>query len=178
MSRKGVPNKFTKYDTHVLPRLSEIKDWIIEGYTNEEISEKLGINPDTWYRYLREKEVLSEFVALGRSVLNAKVENSLYRLCTGYEYEEIKTVVEEDKNGKKRTRIEKTKKYQPPSSQAISFWLRNRAPEQWNERKELILDTKQNEEERKKLFMEMIEEDAVEADYSEVEGQLLEAPEE
>ncbi len=164
-SRKGVPNKTDKYETVILTRLSDIQEWIINGENVRDICEKLDISPDTWYRYCKEHEALSELVLMGRSLVNAEVENSLFKLCMGYEYEVIKTVIEEDKNGKKRTRIEKTKHHQPPSAQAISFWLRNRAPEQWNDRKELVLETKQNEEARKKLFLEMIDEEIVDAEY-------------
>lgn len=58
---------------------------------------------------------------MGRSVLNNEVEKSLIKLCKGYEYEELKTIVEEDKNGKKRTKLEKNKRYQPPSAAALHF---------------------------------------------------------
>ena len=165
-SRKGIPNKIRKYETDILPRLSDIKDWIMQGDTVRQVCSKLSISPDTWYRYCKEHETLSELVNLGRDVLNNEVENSLLKLCIGYDYEELKTIVEEDKNGKKRTRIEKVKRHQPPSAQAISFWLRNRDPEQWNDRREIIIDTKANELERKRLFLEMIQDEVVDMEYN------------
>lgn len=155
-SRKGIPNKETRYDSDILPRLSDIKEWLMQGDTVREVCKKLAISPDSWYRYCKEHETLSELVTMGRSVICNEVEKSLLKLCTGYEYEELKTIVEEDKNGKKRTKIEKTRRHQPPSAQAISFFLRNRMPEEWSDKKELILDTSQNEEARKKLFLQMV----------------------
>lgn len=145
-----------KWNTHVLPRLNDIKDWLAEGATVREICKKLNISHDSWYRFCKDHEILSELVNMGRSVLCNEVEKSLLKLCTGYEYEELKTIVEEDKNGKKRTRIEKIKRHQPPSAQAISFFLRNRMPKEWAEKKEYILDTSQNEQARKQLFLQMI----------------------
>lgn len=168
----------TYWELKVQPRLVDIKQWCEEGATNSEIAARLGISEGLWYEYINKYPILNEFVSLGRSVTNAEVEKSLYKLCTGYEYEEIKTVIEEAPNGKKKTRIEKTKKYVPPSSQAIQFYLKNRMPEQWNDKKEFIFDTKENEEARKKLFLEMIDDDLIEADYSEVEDNLIEVPEE
>lgn len=168
----------TYWELKVQPRLIDIKQWCQEGATNSEIAQRLDISEGLWYEYINKYPILNEFVSLGRSVINAEVEKSLYKLCTGYEYEEIKTIIEEAPNGKKRTRIERTKKYVPPSSQAIQFYLKNRLPDQWNDKKELILDTKQNEEARKKLFLEMIEDDIIDADYSEAEDDLLEVPEE
>ena len=156
MSRKGVPNKICKYNTEIVPRMSEIKTWIEEGDSIRDICQKLSISQDTWYRYQKEHETLSELVKLGRQVTQSIVEKSLLKLCTGYEFEELKTIVEEDRSGKKRTRIEKTKRHQPPSAQAISFFLRNRCPEEWTDKKELLLDTTQNEQARKQMFMKML----------------------
>lgn len=163
----------TLWETNVQPRLVQIKQWCEEGATNEEIRERLGISEGSFYEYLKKYPILDEIISVGRSVINAQVERSLFKICTGYDVEELKTIVEEDKNGKKRTRIEKTKRHIPPSAQAISFFLRNRMPEQYSERKELILDTKQNEEERKRLFLEMIQDELtdeiVEAEYEVLE---------
>jgi hypothetical protein len=86
----------------------------------------------------------------------------------GYEYEEIKTIVEEDKNGKKRTRIEKVKRHQPPNPAAMIFYLKNRAPNEWNDRREIIIDTKAAELERKQLFLQMIDADTIEAEYEQL----------
>lgn len=75
-SRKGIPNKTSRYDTDILPRLSDIKEWLMQGDTVREICKKLEMSPDTWYRYCREHEVLTELVILGRSVLcNGKIFN-------------------------------------------------------------------------------------------------------
>lgn len=156
-SRKGIPNrKPSKYDTDILPRLSDIKDWIAGGDSVRDICKKLSVSPDSWYRYCKEHETLSELVNMGKSLLNQDVEKSLFRLCTGYEYEELKTIVEEDRSGKKRTKLEKTKKHQPPSAQAISFFLRNRCPEEWSDKRELIVDSSQNEQSRKALFLQIL----------------------
>lgn len=155
-SRKGIPNKETRYDSDILPRLSDIKEWIMQGDSVRELCRKLDISPDTWYRYCKDHEALSELVTMGRSVVNNEVEKSLIKLCTGYEYEELKTIVEEDKSGKKHTKLEKCKRHQAPSAAAISFYLRNRCPEDWAEKKELVIDTSQNEQARKGLFLAML----------------------
>jgi len=165
VSRRGIPNKTNKFETDIVPQLSDIKEWLMAGDTVREVCKKLAISPDTWYTYCKEHEVLSELVVMGRSVICNEVEKSLLKLCTGYEYEELKTIVEEDKNGKKRTKIEKIKRHQPPSAQAISFFLRNRMPEEWSDKKELILDTSQNEDTRKKLFLDMINGEIIDAEY-------------
>ena len=167
-SRKGIPNKTTRYDIEILPRLSDIKEWIMQGDSVRTLCKKLDISPDTWYRYCKEHETLTELVNMGRSVLNNEVEKSLIKLCKGYEYEELKTIVEEDKNGKKRTKLEKNKRYQPPSAAAISFFLRNRCPAEWSDKKELVLDTSQNEEARKQKFLELLHGNDLETEEDDV----------
>lgn len=178
MSRKGIPNKTNKYETVIQPRLSEIHKWCEEGLTNDVICERLGIAESTWYEYQKNYPVLLELVQASKAVMDTKVENALLKTALGYEYEEIKTIIEEDKNGKKRTRIEKTKKYMPPNPAAQAFWLKNRKKDEWGDRKEIIFDTKAQEEERKRLFLQMINDEVVDADYSiedEAVGELPQA---
>ena len=165
MGRKGIPNKTNKYETIIQPRLSEIQQWCEEGLTNDVICQRLGIAESTWYDCQKNNAVLLELVHASKSVIDTKVENALLKTALGYEYEEIKTVIEEDKNGKKRTRVEKTKKHMPPNPTAQAFWLKNRKREEWSERKEIIFDTKAQEEERKKMFLNMIKDEIVDADY-------------
>jgi hypothetical protein len=164
----------TKWETQVLPHLSDIKTWIEAGVTIDEICERIGIASSSWFEYVNKHEVLRNLVDWGRAVTNTRVENSLLKAAMGYEYEEIKTIIEEDKNGKKRTRIEKVKRHMPPNPTAMVFWLKNRAPNEWNDRREIIIDTKAAELERKQLFLDMIEADVVEAEYEQIEESYTE----
>ncbi|MBK5242064.1 transposase [Clostridium sp.] len=174
MTRKGIPNKTNKYATVIQPRLLEIQKWCEEGLTNDIICQRLGIPESTWYDCQKNNAVLLELVHASKSVIDTKVENALLKTALGYEYEEIKTVIEEDKNGKKRTRIEKTKKYMPPNPTAQAFWLKNRKRDEWSERKEIIFDTKAQEEERKRLFLNMINDEVVDADYNVADETVIE----
>jgi len=167
MGARGKNN--TKWLTNVFPRLSEIRDWCMVGKTNEEMCVLLSISPDSWYTYMKEHNELNSIVTAGKSVIDNRVENAVLKTALGFEYEEIKTILEEDHNGKKRTRIEKTKKYMPPNPTAQAFWLKNRKKDEWGDRKEIVFDTKGQEEERKLQFLKMINEEIVDADYSIVE---------
>jgi len=167
MGARGKNN--TKWLTNVFPRLSEIRDWCMDGKTNEEMCVLLSISPDSWYTYMKEHNELNNIVTAGKSVIDNRVENAVLKTALGFEYEEIKTIIEEDRNGKKRTRIEKTKKYMPPNPTAQAFWLKNRKKDEWGDRKEIVFDTKGQEEERKLQFLKMINEEVIDADYCIVE---------
>ncbi len=159
----------TKWLTNVFPRLSEIRNWCMQGKTNEDMCELLGISPDSWYTYMKEHDELNVIVSAGKSVIDNRVENAVLKTALGFEYEEIKTIIEEDRNGKKRTRIEKTKKYMPPNPTAQAFWLKNRKKDEWGDRKEIVFDTKGQEEERKLQFLQMIKGEIVDVEYSVVD---------
>jgi hypothetical protein len=51
-------------------------------------------------------------------------------------------------------------------------------PEEWSDKKELILDTRQNEEARKQLFLEMINDEVVDIGECQDEQPRLELDEE
>ena len=126
----------TKWLTNVFPRLSEIRDWCMQGKTNEEMCVLLGIGADSWYTYMKEHDELNSIVIEGKSVVDSRVENAVLKSALGFEYEEIKTVIEEDQNGKKRTKLERVKRYMPPNASAQAFWLKNRKKDEWGDRKE------------------------------------------
>lgn len=60
-----------------------------------------------------------------------EVEEALYELATGYFYDEITNT-----DGK----IKIQRKHNPPNMTAISFILKNRIPEKWTEKPEVIPD--------------------------------------
>lgn len=151
------------WETNIAPRLKEIKQWYESGATDQEVYNKLNVSHDYYYKAIKEHPTLAELVKIGKEITDLKVINALLKSALGFEYEEVRTVVEE-KNGKKHTRVEKIKKYQPPNPTAMIFWLKNRSPEQWNDRRELILDTKDNEEKRKQLFMDMVKAEVVDSE--------------
>ena len=163
MGRRGKNN--TKWLTNVFPRLAEIREWCLEGKTNEQMCELLGISPDSWYTYMKEHKELNSLVSAAKSVTDNRVENAVLKSALGFEYEEIKTIIEEDRNGKKRTRIEKTKRYMPPNASAQAFWLKNRKKDEWGDRKEIIFDTTSLENTRKQMFLDMINDEVIEADF-------------
>ena len=137
----------------------------MQGKTNEEMCALLGIGADTWYRYIKEHDELNIISSAGKAVINDRVENAVLKSALGFEYTEIKTTIEEDRNGNKRTRIEKMQRYMPPNNSAQTFWLRNRKKEEWGDRKEIIIDTTLLETSRKQIFLNMINDKAIDTAY-------------
>lgn len=121
-----------------------ILGYISQGYSNKAAAEKAGINEATFYEWLNTKAEFSELVKdaqrQGDKVRINSVEAALYDAAKGFEYEEVKTEYESRLNqvtGEYEPSIKKqvrTKKRVVPSTEAIKFYLSNKAPEDWKNR--------------------------------------------
>ena len=117
-----------------------------KGATQKEAAEKAGINIDTFYEWMKSKTEFSDAVrrAKENARLNAvaSVEHSLLELAQGFEYEEVRTEYESKHNpdsGQYEPVIKKqvrTKKCIPANTEAIKFFLTNKAPAEWKNRNE------------------------------------------
>ena len=125
-----------KYYTDVEPKLTLVEGWCRNGLTDAQIAKNLGVAYSTFREYKKKYSALSAVLKKGKEVIDIEVENALLKRALGYEYEEVKTYIEEDKEGNKKKRIEKTKKLLPADTTALIFWLKNRKPKAWSDRKE------------------------------------------
>ena len=129
-----------KYE-QAAPKILELLE---QGLTNKQAAQRVGIDEATFYRWCDEKSNFYKSVQRAREIGEkrsiAKVEASLLELALGFEYEEVKTEYESQLNpatGKYEPTIKKqvrTKKRVVPNSEAIKFFLTNKAPEEWKNR--------------------------------------------
>lgn len=130
-------------------RNTTYKDWITEdsliklegmardGLVNEEIANQVGIHPSTLYDWQKKYPEIAEALKKGKEVIDRQVENALLKRALGYEYEEVKQIIEKDEKGKDRKRIEKTVKQVIPDTTAQIFWLKNRKPHEWRDKRDI-----------------------------------------
>lgn len=118
--------------------LLKLEGWAKDGLTNEQIAGNIGINPDTLYTWQKRFPEIAESLKKGKEVIDRQVENALLKRALGYEYEEVKTYIEET-DGKKKKRVEKTTKHVAGDVTAQIFWLKNRKPGVWRDKKETEL---------------------------------------
>ena len=146
---KGRPSK---YETEVRQKLHSVAEWAADGLTNEQIAQNLGIAMSTFYEYQNNHPDFSEVLKKGKSAAVRLVENSLFKSATGYEVAtdekfELRQVYDEDGNpvyyndGSPKMElqpVERTIKHITPNSTAMVFYLKNRDPQNWKDRKEVI----------------------------------------
>ena len=138
MSRGGRKGKYHDWITE--EGLLKIEGWARDGLTDEQISHNIGIHPSTLYEWQKKYPEIAESLKRGKEVIDRQVENALLKRALGYEYEEVKMVVERDENGNEKKKQEKVIRKVVPDTTAQIFWLKNRKPAEWRDKQNLEVE--------------------------------------
>jgi len=117
--------------------LIKLEAWARDGLIDEEIADKMGINPSTLYVWKNKYTEIAEALTKGKEVVDIRVENALLKRALGFTYEETKIVQEKDAYGKDKKRQEKTTKTVVPDVGAQIFWLKNRKRNEWRDKQDI-----------------------------------------
>lgn len=118
--------------------LLRIQAWARDGLTDEQIAHNIGINVRTLYDWQKKYPPIYQSLKKGKEVVDIQVENALFKRALGYSYNEVTRERFVDKEtGKEEMKITKSvKKEALPDTTAQIFWLKNRKPAEWRDRKE------------------------------------------
>ena len=130
MARKGL------YETKVLPRLAEIEEWARDGFTDKEIAARLLVSENSFAAYKNEHEELREALESG-AYADTLVENAFFKSCIGYKVK-VKVPIKVRLSGEDSVIAVDEEKYIPPNTKAQILWLKNRRPEKWSEKTEIV----------------------------------------
>ena len=121
-----------KYQEWIEPEgLLKLEGWARDGLTDEQISSNMGITTSTLYVWKNKYSEISEALKKGKEVADRQVENALLKRALGYRYDEITT-----EGGVETKRV--TKEVVPDTTAQI-FWLKNRKPDVWRDKKDVGL---------------------------------------
>jgi len=159
MSRK------TKYERDGWDeKLEVIEGWARDGLTDKQIAHNMGISEVTLNSYKKKYPKFLKSLKAGKEVVDRKVENALLNRALGYEYDEVtKELVEDPRTGESKLRPTKvvTKEVKPDTTAQI-FWLKNRKPDVWRDKRDIDLTgavetsiTDMTKEEREKRRQEL-----------------------
>lgn len=101
------------------------------GATEKQTADFFGVALSTFYRWRIEHEDFAKAVAYGRRERDNQVERSLFERAVGYSHAEEKVFCQQ---GEIFTHT--VTKHYPPDTGAMIFWLKNRRPEEWKDRRE------------------------------------------
>jgi len=120
-------------------KLLLIEGWFRDGLTIEQIAHNIGIKRITFHGWMNKYPEIAEIALKTREVVDREVENSLFKKAMGFEVEETETIIRVDNKGREVKEVKKYKKYIPPSDTALIYWLKNRKPTEWRDRREVEL---------------------------------------
>lgn len=144
MSEKKASNRGShgKYGAWIAPEgLLKIQGWARDGLSDKQIAHNIGITQTTLYEWQKRFPELSEALKKGKEVVDREVENALLKRAMGYEYDEITQEPVTDKDtGITEVRVTKrvTKQIVPDVTAQI-FWLKNRKPEEFRDKRDVEL---------------------------------------
>ena len=138
--------------------LAKIEEWAASK-SDEEMIAGMGVAASTFYRWRAKHDEIENAITAGRTgalaaANNKAVEASLLERCLGGTHQVAKAVklkeVIYDAQGRRVREEERVEMaletvYVPADTQAIKFWLTNRAPEKWKNRTELSADPETRE---------------------------------
>lgn len=105
--------------------------WTRDGYTFEDIANKIGITTNTLRWWRKQYPEINEALKKGREIIDYKVENALLKSALGYKTKEVKVITTMRHGKVVETIKEVTDKEQAPNVSAIQCWLYNRLPQKW-----------------------------------------------
>lgn len=129
-----------KYDYWMTDEgLEIIAGWARRGLTDADISHNIGISVRTLVDWKRKYPAINACLKNSKDLADTIVENALFRKATGYKTKEVSYKADNDGNLVPVSAVEKEV---PPDTTAQIFWLKNRRPDLWRDRrKEAESDT-------------------------------------
>ena len=104
-----------------------------QGLINPQIAAELGISGDTLWRWRKKYPEFDQAIKKGKQTPDDKVVDSLFQRATGYSHAEDKIFQFEG-----HPVVVPTTKHYPPDTTACIFWLKNRRPEEWRDKQEVL----------------------------------------
>jgi len=102
------------------------------GATDAQLADFFEVSLSTISLWKVEHTEFSDAIKIPKDQANERVAQSLYRRAMGYEHDEVDIKVVD-----KEIVITPIRKYYPPDSTAMIFWLKNRQPDQWRDKTEV-----------------------------------------
>lgn len=125
-----------------------LEAWARDGLTDEQIAANMGIAAKTLYRWKEAYCQICQSLKKGKEVVDYEVENALRKKALGFrETEQVVTTrrTVEYENGRRVREVSEpvvteVERYYPPDTTAQIFWLKNRKPGQWRDKREQNID--------------------------------------
>lgn len=122
--------------------LLQLEAWARDGLTDEQIAANMGIGYSTLQTWKSKYQDIQDTLKKGKAVVDIQVENALLKRALGYSYKEVtreKIFNPETGQYELMPTKEVTKKVVPDTTAQI-FWLKNRRPDMWRDKKDVSVE--------------------------------------
>ncbi|CUH95892.1 hypothetical protein P22_1978 [Propionispora sp. 2/2-37] len=119
--------------------LLQLEAWARNGLIDEQIASNMGITRSTLSEWKKKHSDISDALKKGKEVIDIQVENALLKRALGYQFTEVtKERIYNETTRKFEFKVTKkvVKEVQPDTTAQI-FWLKNRKPAEWRDRKDI-----------------------------------------
>jgi transposase-like protein len=118
----------SKYDPDKHPEL--VRKLCLLGATDEQMADALEIEPSTFYVWKSKHPEFAEAIKKGKAYADANVGERLYNRALGYEQPIEKVFCSEG-----MIVTHQTHQHIPADTTAMIFWLKNRRPDLWRDKR-------------------------------------------
>lgn len=122
--------------------LLQLEAWARDGLTDEQIAANMGIGYSTLQTWKSKYQDIQDTLKKGKAVVDIQVENALLKRALGYSYKEVtreKIFNPETGQYELMPTKEVTKEVAPDTTAQI-FWLKNRRPDMWRDKKDVSVE--------------------------------------
>ena len=133
-----------KYHRWLTPEgLILIQGWARDGLTDEEIAHKMGVTRKTFYEWVNRFGDIRDAIKSNKEIADREVEQALFKKAMGTAT--VREIVKERVYNPVTRQYElavvkETEKTIPPDTAAQVFWLKNRKPDTWRDKREVVTD--------------------------------------
>lgn len=127
----GRPTLFQPEYVEMAERLAQL------GLTDIELAAAFDVNVRTLHRWKVDSEEFCHALRIGKEHADERIRRSLYQRAAGYEYVEQQAIKIKLSQHEESVEIVDVERHMPPDTTAGIFWLKNRDPERWRDKREL-----------------------------------------
>lgn len=127
--------------------LLQLEAWARNGLTDEQIASNMGITRKTLAEWKNKYGDICDTLKRGKAVVDIQVENALLKRALGYSYDEVtrERVLDYDPStgqvvGSHMEVTKTVRKEVQGDTTAQIFWLKNRRPEQWRDKRDVSVE--------------------------------------
>ena len=109
------------------------ENYALLGATDKEMADLFSVTERTLNQWKKDYQEFLQSLKKGKNIADANVASRLYNRAIGYDCKATKFATSEGKITDSKEYIE----HYPPDTTAAIFWLKNRQPEKWRDKKEV-----------------------------------------